>query len=77
MAGIDKLSKSIDTPLGKFRYFSLSELSKDGHKVDELPFSIRILLENIIRNFDNIGFNKTHIDNILNWNLNLDRKSVV
>ena len=45
MAGIDKLSKNIDTPLGKFRYFSLSELSKDGHKVDELPFSIRIILK--------------------------------
>src|SRR5664279_908887 len=76
MAGIDKLSKSIDTALGKFRYFSLSELSKDGHKIDELPFSIRILLENIIRNFDNIGFNKTHLDNILNWNLNLAFKEI-
>ena len=66
MAGIEKLSKNIDTPLGKFRYFSLSELSKDGHKIEELPFSIRILLENIIRNFDGISFNKTHLDNILN-----------
>jgi aconitate hydratase len=76
MAGIEKLSKNIDTPLGKFRYFSLPELSKDGHKIEELPFSIRILLENIIRNFDGISFNETHLDNILNWNLKLAFKEI-
>lgn len=76
MAGIDKLSKSIDTSLGKFRYFSLTELSRDGHNIEELPFSIRILLENIIRNYDGINFNETHLDNILNWNLKLAFKEI-
>ena len=68
MDGIDKLCKTITTPLGKFKYFSLGELYKDGHDVEEFPFSIRILLENVIRNFNNSSFNKTHLDNILNWN---------
>ena len=70
MAGIEKLSKSISTPLGKFRYYSLGELHKDGYNVEELPFSIRILLENVVRNFNNISFNQVHVDNILNWHLN-------
>ena len=68
MNGIDSLSKTITTPLGRFKYFSLGELNKDGHEIEEFPFSIRILLENIIRNFNNDSFNKIHLDNILNWN---------
>ncbi len=68
MDGIDRISKTISTPLGRFKYFSLGELYKDGHDIEEFPFSIRILLENIVRNFNNNSFNKTHLDNILNWN---------
>lgn len=68
MNGIDKLRKSMSTPTGEFNYFSLTELNKEGKNVEELPFSIRILLENIIRNFNNNSFNKTHLNNILAWN---------
>jgi aconitate hydratase len=67
MDGIDKICKIITTPLGKFKYFYLGELIKDGYDVEEFPFSIRILLENVIRNFNNSSFNKIHLDNILNW----------
>src|SRR5664279_933688 len=76
MVGIDKLSKNIETSLGKFKYFSLAELAGDGHNIEELPFSIRILLENIIRNFDGVSINETHLDNILNWNLKLAFKEI-
>lgn len=69
MDGIDNLIKIISTPLGRFKYFSLVELIKTGHEIEDLPFSIRILLENIVRNFNESSFNKTHLDNILNWNL--------
>jgi aconitate hydratase len=68
MNGIDELCKIITTPLGRFKYFSLAELCKQGHDVEQLPFSVRILLENVIRNFNNLSFNKTHLDNILKWN---------
>jgi aconitate hydratase len=68
MAGIDKLRKELSTPLGNFKYYSLEELSGDGHNIEEFPFSIRILLENVIRNFNNNSFNKIHLDNILNRN---------
>ena len=76
MDGIDKISKIITTPLGKFKYFYLGELYKDGHDVEEFPFSIRILLENVIRNFNNSSFNKTHLDNILNWNPKQTHKEI-
>lgn len=68
MAGIERLQKKIETSLGKFSYYSLNELSSDGHNIEEFPFSIRVLLENILRNFDGLGFNETHLKNILNWN---------
>jgi aconitate hydratase len=64
----DRISKILTTPLGKFRYFCLAELTHDGYKVEEFPFSIRILLENVIRNFNGSSINKTHLDNILSWN---------
>jgi len=68
MDGIDNLCRKITTSLGKFTYFNLREINLDGHDIEEFPFSIRVLLENIVRNFDNSNFNKTHLDNILNWN---------
>jgi aconitate hydratase len=66
MKGIPDSRKKITTPLGSFSYFSLKELRTAGYSVEELPFSIRILLENIIRNFNNDTFNNTHLENILN-----------
>jgi aconitate hydratase len=76
MDGIDKICKILTTPLGKFKYFYLGELCKDGHDIEEFPFSIRILLENVIRNFNNSSFNKTHLDNILTWNPKQTHKEI-
>ena len=67
MDGIHKFRKTFTCPLGKFTYYSLKELQKEGHDIESLPFSIRILLENIIRNYNEIGFTKEHVKNILNW----------
>ena len=67
MVRIDRIIKTISTPLGKYKYFSLAELSSNGYDVEKFPFSVRILLENIVRNINNDGFNLTHFDNILNW----------
>ena len=67
MVKIDRIVNTISTPLGKCKYFSLAELLNIGYDVEKFPFSIRILLENIVRNFNNDGFNETHFNNILNW----------
>jgi aconitate hydratase len=67
MKGIDKLRKTISTPKGKLFYYSLDELKKSGIEIGEFPFSVRILIENIIRNFNERTFTQSHFDKILKW----------
>ncbi|NEN22594.1 aconitate hydratase AcnA [Cryomorpha ignava] len=62
-----QVEKELDTSNGKLKYFSLSELEKQGHKISKLPFSIRILLENVLRNYDDYAITKENIDTLLNW----------
>lgn len=52
---------------GKVKYFSLKELIKKKYDINRLPFSIRILLENIIRNYDGFSVTNDHLNTILNW----------
>jgi aconitate hydratase len=40
----------LSTKNDTFTYYSLAELEKQGHGITNLPFSIRILLENALRN---------------------------
>ncbi len=51
----------------QYSYYSLSELCKQGYPIEKLPFSIRILLENALRNFDDFSVTKEHIETLLNW----------
>ncbi|MBG0507010.1 aconitate hydratase AcnA [Elizabethkingia anophelis] len=48
-----------------YHYSSLKNLSKKG--VDHLPFSIRILLENVLRNYDGFSITDEHVDTLLQW----------
>lgn len=50
-----------------YKIASLHDHNQDG-KVDRLPFSIRILLENIIRNHDGFAVTDEHLNTVLNWN---------
>ncbi len=51
----------------RVKYFSLKELEKKGSNISRLPFSIRILLENIMRNFNGFSVNEEHFETIRNW----------
>ncbi|MEO6187968.1 MAG: aconitate hydratase AcnA, partial [Ginsengibacter sp.] len=62
-----KIKKSLETKNGVFNYYSLTELEKQGHNISHLPFSIRILLENALRNFDDFAITKENIETILHW----------
>ncbi len=65
---IYKIKKSLKTKSGNTRtYYSLTELEKQGHNISKLPFSIRILLENALRNFDDFAVTKENVETILNW----------
>ena len=62
-----KIEKTLETSYGKLKYFSLAELEKQGHNISKLPFSIRILLENVLRNYDNFAITKENIETLLHW----------
>lgn len=49
----------------KYKYSSLKNLA--DAKVDHLPFSIRILLENALRNYDGFSITDEHIQTLLYW----------
>ena len=64
---IYQIKKLLTTKNGTFTYYSLAELEKQGHGISKLPFSIRILLENALRNFDDFAVTKENIETILQW----------
>ncbi len=62
-----QIKKILTTKDGNFTYYSLTELENQGHKISKLPFSIRILLENALRNFDDFSVTKENVETLLNW----------
>ena len=62
-----QIKKLLTTKNNTFTFYSLTELEKQGHNISKLPFSIRILLENALRNFDDFAITKENIETILNW----------
>ena len=62
-----KTKKQITVNGKNFDYYSLEALSQQGYEIDKLPFSIRILLENVLRNFDDFSVTKENIETLINW----------
>lgn len=62
-----QIKKTLTIKNDTFNYYSLNELVKQGHAIGKLPFSIRILLENALRNFDDFAVTKENIETLLNW----------
>lgn len=46
---------------------SLKDLQREGKNIYRLPFSIRILLENTLRNKDGFSITEEHINTLVNW----------
>lgn len=47
---------------------NLEKVAETYPHIKKLPFSIRILLENALRNYDGFLVNDEHIENLINWN---------
>jgi len=62
-----QVRKTLELRGKQLEYFSLAELEKQGYEIDKLPFSIRIMLENALRNFDDFAVTKEHIETLINW----------
>ncbi len=70
-----KLSNSFNTLMKltvnkkEYSYFSLIELDKQGLlNVNRIPFSIRILIENLLRNEDGVLVSRENVERILDYN---------
>ena len=51
-----------------YRFYSLKALEKEGYDVGKLPYSIRVLLENVMRNLDGRDITKDHLERLARWN---------
>ena len=50
-----------------YQIASLKKLEDPNKKIGKLPFSIRILLENVLRNHDGFAITDEHLDTLVNW----------
>ncbi|MEP6988593.1 MAG: aconitase family protein, partial [Chloroflexota bacterium] len=59
---------TLNTAKGEATIYRLNKLTEKGvSHVDKLPFSIKILLENALRNLDNFQVNEEAVHNLANW----------
>ncbi|HEX3141138.1 MAG TPA: aconitase family protein, partial [Rhizobacter sp.] len=66
--------KTFKTPSGKTgSYFSLPELAKKYPNVNQLPISMRIVLESVLRNCDGNKVTAEHVERLANWNPTAER----
>ena len=61
-------AKLIETPLGTLKVFDLNALSEAGvGHVHRLPYSIRVLLEAVLRNVDGFAITEEHVHALANY----------
>jgi len=64
----DKSKSSFTTDLGTINYYSLEKICKKYKvKLEDLPFTIRIILENILRNLDDKVVTEDDLKTVLSW----------
>lgn len=54
---------------GEYSYFNLEEaVSHYGGNIKKIPYTIRILLESLLRKYDGVDVTKNHIENLATYN---------
>ena len=56
----------------EFEIFALDALAKRGLPIERLPFSLRVLLENLLRNEDGRNVTPEHIEALARWDANAE-----
>jgi len=67
---------NIETKNGSRKFVNLKRLAAEYPQIRKHPYSIRILLENALRNFDNFSVMPEHIDTLINWDPKGTDKSI-
>lgn len=73
---IYQIKKLLNTKNGTFTYYSLTDMQVKGFDIERMPFSIRILLENVLRNFDDFAITKENVETLLNWRAESSDKDI-
>ncbi|WP_455142654.1 aconitate hydratase AcnA [Candidatus Hodarchaeum mangrovi] len=73
---IKKSKIKLDLGLGVSIIYNLITLEEAGLNLDKLPFSIRVLLENILRNFDDNIITLDDVNTIANWPTGVNEASI-
>ncbi|KAF0712523.1 cytoplasmic aconitate hydratase-like isoform X1, partial [Aphis craccivora] len=63
----ERFKKTINVSNKNYTFF---DLPKFGDEYNQLPFSIRVLLESAVRNCDNFQITENDVQNILKWKTN-------
>lgn len=58
-------TKKIESNGKQYRYFDIGEVAHE--KIKQLPYSLRILLESLVRQYDGEDITEAHIQGILSW----------
>ncbi len=73
-----KTKETLPTSMGKVQIFNIRKLRElNLGKVERLPFSHRILLENILRNLDGKLVTEDHLNAMVNWDPISDNPSEI
>ncbi|KAA3643041.1 MAG: aconitate hydratase AcnA [Chloroflexi bacterium] len=59
---------TLKTSYGEYSFYRLDKLEADGlTQLDRLPFSIRIMLENLLRQVDHLAITEQDVKNLAGW----------
>jgi aconitate hydratase len=67
VSSINAPTARLDTAAGAVTYYPLEELQKAGFQVESLPYTIKILLENLLRAGPLTGAEQSDLENLARW----------
>lgn len=71
-------ARSLEVGGKTYRYYSLKALEEQGlGSISKLPFSIRVLLEAAVRQFDGRAITEEHIKQLAKWNEGVGRNKEI
>lgn len=58
----------LEVGAAKYKIYKVKALEAEGHDVERLPYSLRVLLENVLRNYDGVDIGDEHLEALAKWN---------
>lgn len=74
---VEKSRKKFTIENRIYDYYSIDTLEEEGYDIKHLPFSIKVLLESILRQCDGNTITEQHVRNLANWTKDADKKGEV